>query len=178
MQEVIFDANVVSAYFYEDIKQAQDPTKTGSPMKIFSQLGIDLVTYVDNEDHIMLEWKNVVDPEWFNIWYTDLMINGKLHEHSISLSKNTLTKIKSELLKLGFPLQGSKDFWYIKLLLSIKSQSYNTFIHFITEDIDFYDPTKKSLSGSSRTSFIENKKGKVLKLLKNEKIDIFCLSNY
>jgi len=69
-----------------------------------------------------------------------------------------------------------KDIWYIRVAKEVSLQSKKSIL--VTEDIDFYDPKKKSSNSKTRLQIIRN--GGVLSkyLKKKENIQVLGVENY
>jgi hypothetical protein len=167
---LVIDANVFEGFFKESILQISNDHLTDTPLQLFKRLGIEDVTYFDNNGYIRTEWRNLVEPEWFDVWFPDFLIAGCAYEIPVE----SCYKLRNQLKQLGFP--DKRDFWYIKTAKAIKNTNK---VVIVTEDLDFYDPKMKKCNNKTRLVILNNCGGPVAKYLrKNESIEINSLSTY
>ncbi|EOI6580335.1 hypothetical protein ACWCKR_002082 [Yersinia enterocolitica] len=168
---LVVDANVFKGFYQETVLE-MGPDKleiTGSPIGIFES--DDKKIYVDDSKHIENEWRNVVDSEWFNAWYAVQIESLGIVETAI----DNYQELIRALNKIGFPVGGDK--WYIRTAKSVKENGLS--ITLITEDLDFYDPTKKMAKGAARLRILNSKSAVVRKYLaKKEDINISCVKEF
>ena len=167
---VIIDANVVVGYFKETVKGAIHDL-TGSPTSLFESLGSFIVCYVDDGCHIKTEWRLPVEPEWFDAWYGNLLINDSIR---ITETDNC-RDLKAQLADLGFPTT-TTDFWYCRVGVAVSKKNGKAIL--ITEDIDFYEPSAKGCGGRRRKQLLYNSNGQVAKHLRRKSdIEVMCVDN-
>jgi len=118
--ELVIDANIFEGYYQENVLGIKVTGLTASPLEIFSNLGDQDFIYFDEGGHILQEWKNLVEPEWFDAWYPKLLAEGGAYE----IPTETCYLLRRTLWGLGFPR--GKDFWHIRTALSILSEHEET----------------------------------------------------
>jgi hypothetical protein len=156
----IIDANIFYGYYKETVLELDDNDLTDSPVKLFNNLGKDFILCFDRTGHIKNEWEKCGGVEWFNAWYSKILIEGKAYEID-PINDPTLYK---KLKQLGFP--DSNDIWYIKTAKSVVANQGET--EFISEDMDFYSPNEKKCGCSRRLRIINNGIGPVCKFLRKK----------
>lgn len=167
---IVVDANVVKGYYDEVVIDVRH-SLTQSAVNIFET--ITNVIYVDNQEFIESEWKRVVDPEWFDVWYSDSLRSGKISMVDVKNCK----ELCESLYKIGFP-KGERDVWYVRTAKATLTFQKECFI--ITEDIDFYDPKKKKIAcGIARIKCMKSPSSPVRRCLrKKEKILVMCVEEF
>lgn len=168
--ELVIDANILKGYF-EETQIGSSPELTHSPQALFQRLGKGDTGYLDEGGQIQHEWRNVVDPEWFDKWYRDL-----LRQDGLSLIPvKPYPALRSSLGKLGFPNKG-RDIWYVRTAKAV----YEAFdsVVLVSEDLDFYNPKEKKGDHQRRLKILLAGNGPVVKHLRKEKIDVVCVANY
>ncbi len=154
---VVIDAQVVGWYLAELIGAAHPATN--SPADLFARLGDEDVGFVDDGGHIEQEWRQVADPDWFNQWYSQLLIDGSVVLIQPSRCRDLLEHLHRNL---GFPR--TKDVWYIKTAAGVV-RDFGPPAHIITEDMDFYEPREKQCSAGRRQRFLHESRGSVARHL-------------
>ncbi|MBP1015933.1 hypothetical protein J8628_03295 [Serratia fonticola] len=154
---LVIDANIFKGFYQEFVLElsVNNTSLTGSTLKLFD--ADDKIIYMDEGTQIENEWRNVVCPEWFNAWLIDSIEAGNVINIPISNQETILNALKTK----GFPSTGDK--WYIRTAVSLIDENHE--VNFITEDLDFYDPTKKNLKGPKRISTMKSKSSVVRKHL-------------
>lgn len=167
---LIIDANVLKGYFDETVIGI-DHTLTDSAKDIFDAPKHDI--YIDDGDQIKHEWSNVVDPEWLDVWLATQLRDQKI----LIIAPCTKLDFANELKALGFP--HSRDIWYIKTAAGCQTAKIST-PTILSEDIDFYDPTKKNqATGAARIRLMKKKSSPVRKLLnRRASVEVMCVSEY
>lgn len=171
---IVIDAQIVKGYFQEIMGISQSDL-TGEATPIFNRIGQTDHVYLDENGQIKNEWRNTVDPDWFEAWYPTLLRDGGAYEIPIQ----TCEHIKKRLISFGFPSRGSssKDIWYVRVGKAVTNLFSRTII--ITEDLHFYDPPKKGCSSKERMKILHSGRGPVSNYLeRNENIGIRCVANY
>jgi hypothetical protein len=167
---LVIDANVFEGFFKEEILGIDEIQLTASPKRIFERLGQLDVTYFDTDGHIKNEWRQLVEPEWFDGWYPKLLIEGGAFEIGVQ----TYYQIRKQLKTLGFP--SSKDIWYIRTAKSIGADRDPTII---TEDLDFFNPRMKKCCNKTRIEILKRSCGPIEKYLsKKESICVNSVITY
>lgn len=167
---LIIDANVIAGYYRESVL-GDDAGLSAQTENVFDGIGTEHRVFLDDQQQVETEWRNVVDREWFEAWYGDLLASGA----GTLLPVGTCNVLRGRLEAFGFP-RGSKDFWYIRTAIAVVQVYGNAVI--LTEDMDFYEPSKKSLSDRPREIILLASAGKVAKhLQKKEGISVICVAN-
>ncbi|MGP2543323.1 hypothetical protein [Yersinia sp. 2541 StPb PI] len=163
--DIVIDANVFKGFYQEEVlgMEVAQLEITASVLEVFRNDKFKI--YVDDTVHIENEWRNVVDSEWFNAWYSDQIESLLINEITV----NNHNDIIKSLSKIGFPVGGDK--WYVRTAKSVQEMGTPTIL--LTEDIDFYDPTKKTAKGAARLKILKSKSSPVRKYLrKNVDIEV------
>lgn len=171
--ELVIDANVVHGHYQELLNLGADIGLTDSTLLLFQRLGYEDTVYADDGGQIKHEWRRVVEPEWFDRWFQELLRIDAVQLIPVDnkLSKAHIRKIE----QLGFP--NSRDRWYIRVAVSANYYFDNCTL--VTEDIDFYDPARKSESGEKRLNRLRLGNGSVARYLKRKaKIEVVCVETY
>lgn len=166
MIEAIVDANVIKAYYHQINDLSREITL--DPAHFIEADQVRLI--IDIDGHIKQEWDNVVGGEWLSGWYNANLISDKIQQIIIT---DDCRPLKQRLVKqCGFP--NSKDIWYIK---TAKSNADTDNVNIIvSEDMDFFDPTKKkTLSGSKRLAQLRKNNNPVQKEIRGEGFSILCI---
>jgi len=163
----VIDANVFKAYYHLLFNKPLVDL-TGDPTHLFAST---YQIYFDDSNHIKNEWEALVEREWFNSWLVEQIQNDKIRVIPI---KDNCRDLKRRLEKdCGFPK--SADFWYIKTTKSSLEYANNSIL--VSEDIDFFDPTKKrSVSGAARKQLLEKTNNPIQRMCARESIVIRCVS--
>lgn len=163
---MIIDANVFKGFYQAELGTMH--MLCGCPSSLFNKATAANPIFHDSGGIIESEWVAVVDREWFEPWLANQLIAGLIayteQKKDAGLERN--------LVNLGFP--GGRDFVYIRTGLGIISTN-KSHCRFFTEDLDFYDPTKKGCPAKTRNSILRSSAGPVAKLLKKRKILVECV---
>ncbi|RLC00681.1 MAG: hypothetical protein DRI57_31995 [Deltaproteobacteria bacterium] len=169
MFHIIIDANIINGYFQETVLEL-DSQLTANPSPIFDRLGDDHALFLDDGGHIEHEWGEVVEREWFEAWYADILKDGKAQ----LIRARTYPEIRKRLRNLGFPDKGG-DIWYVRIAKTVSERYGNS--NLITEDMDFFDPKKKR--SQARMKILQSKVAPVAKYLrKKENVIVACVKAY
>jgi len=164
---IIIDANVFMAYVIETVKCDKYRTSDTSIYLFENICDRDPIIF-DDGGHIRQEWEQLVDPDYWRVWYPVMLHKGCIKEVKCKKLRDELRKIT----QMGFPRD--RDRWYILLALSLGSEVYEPII--ISENIHFYDPKCPSKSVQAT---IKSSSGKLKRyLLKNHGIRVCSLFNY
>lgn len=170
---LVIDANIVKGFYETSVLGIEDIHLTGSPLFIFQRLTRHDHAFLDDQGHIKHEWRNVVDPEWFDVWFARLLAQDILS----LIPVQSFSKLRKQLGTMGFPTKGSKDFWYIKTAKSVVLDFDHAIL--LSEDLDFHDPSVKGQSSSRRQKILTDGNGHIAKLLqKRESIFVMCVVYY
>lgn len=172
MQAAVIDANVFHAFFYETFKGEPHNERTGSALPIFSSFGSKLVAFIDNGAIIENEWRQVCKgaEEWFMAWLEDSILQGHIYEVDPSTDKN----IPKRYFAAGFPR--GRDICYVRVAHGITQLCRRTQPWIVAEDIDFFDPTRKSAGRKFQT--LESGRGPVAQLLRQDGIHVGCIKTF
>ena len=157
--DVVIDAQIVCGFFRESVL-SQNTELTGSTLPIFDRLGNGDIVYLDENSKIENEWRGIVDNEWFDAWYPELLISGKAQ--LIKVRKNQ--GVSKQLLKNNFPTH-SKDAWYVLTAINVKEMTHRASL--LSEDLDFYAPKEKGCKKDRRLRILLTCSGKMAKYIKN-----------
>lgn len=154
---LIVDANVFKGFYQEFVLELteHETCLTASTLKLFD--ADDKTIYMDEGTHIENEWRNVVDRQWFDAWLIAELEAG----HIINIRTENHEAALKALKNKGFPSSGDK--WYVRTALTLKDTQGQ--VSFITEDLDFYDPTKKSARSGKRIDIMKSKSSAIRKYL-------------
>lgn len=174
---ILVDAQIVKDYYMVSVLELGSAL-TGPSDGLFAWIDENDTIYVDNGGQIENEWRNPIANEWFDVWYARLLQFGKVQPIPV---QNHIS-IRNRLGQLGFPIQGSRDYWYIKTAKSAH-QLVNEFVNFVyvvTEDIDFHNPLEKNnLHGDDRIECLLDLDNEIPSYLRNdENINVLCVANY
>ncbi len=165
---IVVDANVVKDYFLE-VVIGSNHKLTESSKEIFEQPNLQI--FLDEGGIIEKEWKSTVEPEWFDSWFSDLLIKGK----AITIPVGNYPDLIQKLTQLGFPING-KDKWYIRTAAEVSLK--NSIGIIITEDLDFYNPKMKNTGGDKRIKILKSANPPIKKFLKKKNIIVLCVQDY
>jgi len=179
---VVIDAQIIKHYFMESLSLKIEIPLTAKVTPLIDRLGQQDKAFLDDSGQIEQEWRNLVDPEWFQAWLGDLFLNDGVQEIAVQ----TELPLRKELAKLGFPTQGREghDFWYIRTAKAVtrlhatKTKQPLAFI--ISEDLDFYEPKgKNKIKGADRLDLLQSNRSSIGQfLMKQAQIQVYCVANY
>lgn len=158
---IVIDAQIVKGFFQETVLEI-DHELSASPMALFDISFRIYPIHVDDKGTFKHEWRAVVEPEWFDTWYTDQIRDGAICEVAAPADQ----QLKKQLAKIGFPATG-RDIWYARVCNQV-SQVIG-FCVFVSEDLDFYEPEAKRGDSKHRSKVLINESGSVRKYFKKEK---------
>lgn len=160
------DANVFKGFF--ESMMGNQHSLSGCPMQLMSRCSSANPIYHDTGKIIENEWQQVVDREWFEPWLASQLMEG-----SISYIEPVIDiGLEKRLKNAGFP--SGRDIVYARVGIGIVELKGKSCILF-TEDLDFYDPTKKSCPAKTRAKLLAAASGPVCKILKKEDIHVSCV---
>ena len=167
--KVVVDANVFAAFYRAELGH-QLGEVTADPAPLFRSDPSLHQIVLDEGGHIEAEWLATVDPDWCRSWIGGALIEGRVE---LKPSKSDVS-LKGLLQQHGFPLVGSKDIWYLRLLHNLIGKWSAAFV---SEDLDFYEPGKKcGIFGVDRLKFLREGSGRLRKDLGRKfKLDICCI---
>ena len=143
---LIVDANIVKGYFQDSVLgKGHDLTESAKP--IFDPSFREHPIYVDDKAKLHFEWRSVVETEWLDIWYADLVRDDVVRE-IVSPPDKALRK---QLAELGFPAKG-RDIWYARVSNAV-SRTVG-FAILVSEDLDFYEPKEKGCKSERRKDIL------------------------
>jgi len=174
--EIVIDANIINGFYKEDVLGIPS-TLTGSVVEMFTRSqNQGSVICLDEGGQIESEWRNVVPDDWFDVWYSKLLVEDK----AIIVPVHTCHQLLNQLWRLGFPR--SRDKWYIRTAKTVvdykKGQDEDILCVLITEDLDFYDPSKKKTANAQqRVQVLKFGRGCIADKLYLESILVTCVQN-
>lgn len=172
MHAAVIDANVFHAFYYETIHGHPHTERTASALPIFQSLGSKSVGFVDSGEIIENEWRQVCAgaSEWFTAWLEDAIIHGHVYEVDASDDANLLKRYRA----VGFP--GGRDVCYIRVAHALTRVCKRTVPWIVAEDVDFFDPTKKSSGKKAET--LKAGTGAVARQLRTDGIRVACIATF
>jgi hypothetical protein len=163
--DVVIDAQIVGWYCQVDAGIGPPPC-TGAPAKLFERLGDHDIAWLDDGRMIESEWRRASDPDWFDAWFGDQLVAGRVELVS---AKTHARLIKALETKCGFPKTG-RDKWYVRVAATRADDTGNKVL-LVSEDLDFYEPTAKA-GGGNRAKILAQCAGCVAKKLKAHDIQV------
>lgn len=172
MHATVIDANVFHAFFYETFQGKTHAERTASAMPIFSSLGSKLVAFVDAGELIESEWRQVCQGagEWFTAWLENAILQG--HVYQVESSTDKL--LNKRYCGAGFPR--GRDICYVRVAHGLTQVCKRTRPWIIAEDIDFFDPTKKS--AGKKAEVLRSGNGPIAHLLRADGIEVACIATF
>lgn len=162
---MIIDANVFCGFFQYQIDRPH--CLLGCPNKLMLSLSTQNPVYHDLDGIIEHEWRNLVDRDWFDVWLATSLQSGIVQYQGSVKDPSIESKIKAK----GFPT--GRDIVYVRVGLGlVKSQGT---CNFFTEDLDFYDPTKKGGTAEARKKILKKSSGPVAKILTKTGLAVLCV---
>jgi hypothetical protein len=190
VNDILIDANIIFGLYKEDILEIplEVINLTESPKLFFENIDRqrDIIYLDDCGEHdgqIINEWKRLIPrngKEWFDAWVIKLFQLSRIKKVKVDVGCSY--RLMQSLVANGFPQAGG-DKWYVRTAKCValnKNGLPDPFlVTIISEDIDFFDPTKKdTCSGEARKQVLQTSNGEIPKLLAGHKINICCISNY
>lgn len=156
----VVDANAIHAFQEERVADAEG-------------IAVTAVSAILEKSHIALDKEERCYQEWIECaggkhpfaladWVSDQLISG-----GIILYELAPNACRKRLIQLGMP---QKDHKWVRL--AIGSGGFRL----VTDDVDFFDPTKKKAPANVKAKLKETRSGECAKSLKKEyKVDVMCL---
>jgi hypothetical protein len=157
--KVVMDAQLLAGYFRE-AEKGEQPSYSGSVVQLVRRFGKCDLAFVDEGGIIEQEYRDLVDPEWFDAWFS---LRLEVGDFVILPAPGCPDLIKQLSTKFGFPA-GSKDRHYIALACAIVGDG-DEGATIVSEDLDFYDPKAKQGSAKRRAKLLADETGPVKKFL-------------
>lgn len=167
--KVVIDANVFQAYYQKNL-HGNLPNVTGDPSDLFERilLGTVRITF-DESDHIKSEWERVVEREWFGRWFSKMLMDGDIQFVALAPCD-----FLCHMQQHGFPR--SKDVRYLQTAMASKCDDSQVYL--VSEDMDFFDPTKKASGLATRHRIMKDGATRITNYLrKKQNIQVACISN-
>jgi hypothetical protein len=162
---LVVDAQLIAGYFRE-AERGEAPAYTGPVTDLIQRLGRQDRAFLDETGRIEQEYRDVVDPEWFEAWLGDRLANG---DFVIVAAQACPELIRLLITKFGFPRKGG-DRHYVALARAIVEAKQEP-VALLSEDLDFYDPKAKQGSSKRRAKLLNTCGGPVARYLtKHESI--------
>ena len=133
---------------------------------MFERLDGDDVAWLDDGSIIETEWRNASDPDWFDAWFGDQLVAGRVELLSV---RTQAALIKALETSCGFPKTG-RDKWYVRVAAT-RAEDAGTKVLLVSEDLDFYEPKAKA-GGGNRAKILEKCAGCVVKKLKAHDVQV------
>ena len=147
---VVVDANIISIYYQEYIEETGEIYNLIG--KILNNFGIAITELLEKE------WYNTCGSQLFNVWFTDNLRDGYIQYVDPSIDRQILKKIH---IKFGLPKDGQD-----KEL--IKAANVTTYKYILTNDIDLFDPRKKTAPLKEKERIKKGRKGRLCQFLRKE----------
>lgn len=181
--ELVIDAQIVKAYYEEDVTGVAH-NLTNSPIEIFDRIGGADRANIDDGGHIEAEWRNLVDPEWFDAWLAHLLISDAVR----MLPTTACIQLRRQLRSFGFPTHGAagRDFWHVRVAIAVREQYYaraggrHPLVYIISEDMHFFSPQEYgTASGPRRLEILLSGSAPVVRFLRRrQRIEVCCVADY
>ena len=163
--DLVIDAQVLCAFFKENVLCIPGGL-TAEVSGIFQEVGRRYFLFLDNKGNIEYEWRQLVEQEWFNAWYGNMLIAG----HIQLIPAKPQPALEKRLMQIGFPKKG-RDKWYVRTCKTVAHNNGQS--HLLTEDLDFYHPREKANRNRlRRLAILEHLRGPVLRELKRVNIHV------
>ena len=177
--EVVIDAQIIKAYFMEEVIGKSSSDLTDRASKVINRLGDKDRVYLDEEGHIEHEWRQPVTREWFNEWFSALLTADAAR----ILPVKRCPHLKKKLEKAHFPTKGKegRDLWYVRTAKAVVDEISEgaSFCYLISEDMDFHRPELKGqVSGQERLKVLREPTSPLKKILSAENILVHCIATY
>jgi len=156
---LVVDAQVVKGFFQESVLCTHHAL-SGSPARIFDPQFRRHCIFVDPEGTIQHEWRSLVDPDWFDVWFADLMRDGSI----CLIAAPSDVALSKALRALGFP--SGRDIWYVRVGCAVRRRL--GFSILISEDLDFYEPKEKCCGDKRRCTILCSGAGSVRRYLRKK----------
>lgn len=131
---VVVDANVVNY-----ASRADDPVSTGatgSAVELIDVLaGSGLCVYLDSAGRVEQEWRECVEPEWYESWFMTIAQLVNLQYVDVIDCRFTLRKLRADF---GCPRGDAAV-----IALALTAADINGRSSLVSEDCDFFDPRFK-----------------------------------
>ena len=165
-ESFVIDANIVKAVF--EATMGHPVTVSADPEAAMEILKKNLCRIVlDEGGHIIQEWRDCVEPEWFEDWYFGFVSEWNVASIKPRLCNDVLKKLRIEC---GFP--GGENKWLVHT--AITEASINGICALLSEDMDFREPRRKNAKGREKylTGVV---KGSAAKLLSRHGVKVMSL---
>lgn len=158
----VVDANAIHAFQEERVAETEG-------------IAVSAVSAILEKSHIALDKEEICYQEWIGCaggkfpfalsdWVSDQLISGGIVLYG--LAPNTCRK---RLTQLGIP---QKDHKWVRL--AVGSGGFRL----VTNDVDFFDPTKKKAPANVKAKIKDNRSGECAKALKKEyNVSVMCLNH-
>ena len=167
---IVIDAQVFKGFYLESVI-AKPSGLTGSVIELFRRLGGCDTAYVDEGSQIEQEWRDVVDKEWFERWFKDELVSGRIVVIPVDRGQDCSSRLTSEF---GFPVAECR--WYIRTAATLV-KSFAEAAALISEDMDFHEPKAKACDAGRRHKLFIDGSGRMARnLKKREKILVRCVA--
>lgn len=163
----MIDANVIKGIFDEMLLDRH--ALTASPGSFLEEcLAKSCRIVLDSGGHILQEWRDPVDQDWFENWFTALVSSANVAEIECGLHNALLKELRS---KCGFP--NRENSWLIRAAATAADEVGTCVL--ATEDMDFFEPKFKKSSAQRQAHLEGKKRGTVCKLLASHDVKVLAL---
>lgn len=159
---IVVDAQLVSGYFREDVLD-EGPPYTGSMKAVIDKFGIMDVGCIDADGHIEQEYREVVDPDWFEAWFGERLEVGDFVSVPVASCADLIRKLTNDF---GFPKRG-RDRRYVALARTLVERENGSPV-LLSEDLDFYSPKEKKAGAKRRAALLKGHKAPVATYLRKQ----------
>lgn len=170
---IVVDAQLVAGYFRET-ERGEAPFYTASTSDLFVRLGNHDLAYVDDGGMIEAEYRNLVEREWFDAWYSDRLIDGDIVSLAAPMCRELIAALHT---RCHFPKAG-KDRYYVAVAKAIVDRGAGQAV-IVSEDLDFYDPKAKASGAKTRAKILQDQSGPVARhLARSESIVMHTVAGH
>jgi hypothetical protein len=166
-ESVVIDANIIMGVYQDS--RGKDHDLTDSPTGFIDDL-IDnnCRVAVDAGGQIIQEWRDCVDPDWFEFWYFDFVERSHVAKVSVMDCREILKKLYTEC---GFLC--NENAWLVRTAVTEASRNRGCVL--ATEDVDFFEPSAKANAAHRKRHLEGRVTGRVTKLLKRHGVEVLAL---
>jgi len=153
---ITVDANIINTFISNEIRGINDDL-SDTLNRIMVPCGIVITGIIESE------WKKTADDgNFFLQWFAQMLLEEKIRYLRTDRRKLTTAEKKKLHNDYGLPRNGSHDIEYIKCAINTRRK------YILTEDIDFYDPTKKQASPSEKFKAKNQRRGDLCRFLRSQ----------
>jgi len=147
---VVVDANIISSYLQEYGEETGDIY--GLIEKILKNCGIAITDLVEHE------WRSTSGSQLFEEWFISNLLDNYIQYVKPHIDRQILKKVHNDF---GLPKKGGdKDL--------LKAANVTTYRYILTNDIDLFDPKKKSAPRKEKERITKGRRGRLYQFLRKE----------